>query len=192
VKKFPGKRTFMRYANFGVFEAALLADGVAKDKLYPLDVDRALKKLDQIKDHILWFDSGAQMTQYFSDGSVSVGMGWDGRICVIAKDNVPVAYSYDQSLISYSSFIIPRGAPNRTTAMKFLGWVIGRTPQAKIAEAICYGPVNPQAFQLIPSTVQATLSGNPTERPLAVFMDTKYWAENLASVQQRFDAWLAT
>ncbi len=33
-------------------EAALLADGVAPDKLYPPDVDRAFKSLDKIKDQV--------------------------------------------------------------------------------------------------------------------------------------------
>ena len=48
LKRFPGKRTAARQV-VATLEIALLADGVAPDKLYPLDVDRALKKLDTIK-----------------------------------------------------------------------------------------------------------------------------------------------
>ena len=47
--KIPGKRTFYKWSAPGVLEIALLADGVAPDKLYPLDLDRAFKKLDTIK-----------------------------------------------------------------------------------------------------------------------------------------------
>jgi putative spermidine/putrescine transport system substrate-binding protein len=48
VKRWPGKRT-MRKSMHSVLEAALMADGVPKDKLYPLDVKRAFDKLRQIK-----------------------------------------------------------------------------------------------------------------------------------------------
>src|SRR5262249_50808791 len=48
-ERFPGKRAFYKWSAPGVIEAALLADGVSPDKLYPLDLDRAFKKLDAIK-----------------------------------------------------------------------------------------------------------------------------------------------
>ena len=54
-KKFPGKRTFYKWSAPGVIEIALLADGVPADKLYPLDLDRAFKKLDTIKSDIVWW-----------------------------------------------------------------------------------------------------------------------------------------
>ena len=48
MKKFPGRRA-LRNHPIATLEAALMADGVAPDKLYPLDVDRAFKKLEEIK-----------------------------------------------------------------------------------------------------------------------------------------------
>ena len=60
VKKFPGARS-LRNSPAQNLEAALIADGVPSDKLYPLDVDRAFKKLEEIKPHInVWWTSGAQ------------------------------------------------------------------------------------------------------------------------------------
>src|SRR5581483_2007722 len=47
VKRFPGRRSMIGFA-YGPMEQALLADGVPRDKLYPLDVKRALAKLDEI------------------------------------------------------------------------------------------------------------------------------------------------
>ena len=44
---FPGKRTLYKWAN-GSLEAALMADGVSGDELYPLDMDRALNKIKSI------------------------------------------------------------------------------------------------------------------------------------------------
>lgn len=48
-KTYPGKRALYKWPSPGVLELALLADGVAADKLYPLDLDRAFKKLDTIR-----------------------------------------------------------------------------------------------------------------------------------------------
>ena len=72
-EKFPGKRTFYKWSAPGVIEAALLADGVAPDKLYPLDLDRAFKKLDTIKDDIIWWIGGAQSQQLLASAEAPFG-----------------------------------------------------------------------------------------------------------------------
>ena len=60
VQKFPGPRS-MRNDPSDNLEFALLADGVPIDKLYPLDVDRAFRKMDQIKKHVaVWWTTGGQ------------------------------------------------------------------------------------------------------------------------------------
>src|SRR5689334_24442475 len=51
VKKFPGARSMRNHPTDNL-EFALIADGVPKDKVYPIDFDRAFKKLDQIKPHV--------------------------------------------------------------------------------------------------------------------------------------------
>src|SRR5258706_6331258 len=55
-KKFPGKRTLYNRVESGLLEMALLADGVPADKLYPIDVPRALKKLGEIRNDIIWYE----------------------------------------------------------------------------------------------------------------------------------------
>src|SRR5213595_2541249 len=48
IKKFPGPRMLADLASGNVdLEFALLADGVPKDKLYPLDIERGFKSLDR-------------------------------------------------------------------------------------------------------------------------------------------------
>ena len=68
VEKYPGKRGFWRSVTSGIFEAALLADGVPADQLYPLDIDRAFRKLDSIKEHIVFYDTGDQQVQLVASG----------------------------------------------------------------------------------------------------------------------------
>src|SRR5437867_6729590 len=49
VQHFPGHRIIFHDFYIGVLEDALIADGVPPDQLYPLNIDRALRKLDTIK-----------------------------------------------------------------------------------------------------------------------------------------------
>ena len=61
VKKFPGSRSLCLSYSPRTLIFALLADGVPRDQLYPLDIDRAFKKLDQIKPHVkVWWREGTQ------------------------------------------------------------------------------------------------------------------------------------
>jgi spermidine/putrescine-binding protein len=58
----------------------LLGDGVPPENLYPLDVDRALGKLDTIREQILWWETGAQLQQQLADGEVALSSAWNGRV----------------------------------------------------------------------------------------------------------------
>ena len=71
-EEIPGKRTFYKWSAPGVLEIALLADGVPADKLYPLDLDRAFKKLDTIKNDIVWWGGGAESQQLLASGEARV------------------------------------------------------------------------------------------------------------------------
>ena len=81
-------------------ETLLLADGVPADKLYPLDLDRAFKKLDEIKPHItVWWTSGAQSAQLLNDGEVDMVMAWNGRVSALTKEGAKVAFTYNQGIL---------------------------------------------------------------------------------------------
>jgi putative spermidine/putrescine transport system substrate-binding protein len=67
-------------------EFALIADGVPKDKVYPIDFDRAFKKLDQIKPHVTaWWSTGQQPAQLLLDKEVVLATGWNGRFYDVIK-----------------------------------------------------------------------------------------------------------
>ena len=55
----------------GILELAPMAYGVAPGRPYPLDMDRALKKLGTIKDALLTWDTGAQSPALLRDGKLA-------------------------------------------------------------------------------------------------------------------------
>ena len=79
VKKFPGNRSMLNNSVRAV-QFALVADGVPVDKVFPLDVDRAFRKLDQIKAHVkVWWTQGNQSQQLLRDGEVDMIVMWNAR-----------------------------------------------------------------------------------------------------------------
>src|ERR1700722_1366236 len=73
-QRFPGKRSLYSNPSDGsVLEIALLADGVPIDKLYPLDVERALKSLDKLgRQNIIWHSTNQEPIQQMTSGAVSL------------------------------------------------------------------------------------------------------------------------
>ena len=155
VKKFPGKRAY-RKGVAGALEPALMADGVPPNKVYevlsqPGGIERALKKIRELKPHIaVWWSSGAQHAQLMKDGEVDMTTGWNGRFDVVAKDGGKVAYTFNQALLDYDCFAVPKGAPNRDAAMKFLAEISKPAYQAEFTKYITYGPTN-TVIQALPS-----------------------------------------
>ena len=57
-KTYPGKRAVRSAALPNpLIECALIADGVKPDDLYPLDIDRAFKKIETISDNLVFWES---------------------------------------------------------------------------------------------------------------------------------------
>ena len=74
--------------------------------------------------------------------------GWNGRFDVVAKDGGKVAYTFNQGLLDYDCFGIPKGAPNKDLAMKFLAEISKPSYQAEFTKYITYGPTNKKAYEL--------------------------------------------
>jgi putative spermidine/putrescine transport system substrate-binding protein len=190
LKTYPGKRTFYNRVESGILEAALQADGVPADKLYPLDVDRAFKKLSQIRDHIIWYTSVTQSEQIMRDGEASMGLLADGRALNVKSGGAPVELAMNVSLLTWSVFVIPKGAPNKEAAMRFLAFVLDERRQVAVAMEYNYGPIVPSAWKHIPAERHNVISGGPDAEKTAVFLNSDFWAANLQPITEKFQQWL--
>lgn len=141
--KIPGKRGVWDYATGGIFEMALLADGVAPADLYPLDLDRAATKLDAIKENLVLWGTGAESRELIGSGEVAMSMMWNGRTWgAIHEDNRPVDIQWNQQILSADYFVVPKGSPNREAAMRFIAWAVCAENNGALSKFIPYGPTN--------------------------------------------------
>jgi putative spermidine/putrescine transport system substrate-binding protein len=188
-KAFPGKRTFYKWSAPGVLELALLADGVPADKLYPLDLDRAFKKLDTIKSSIVWWTGGAQSQQLLASGEAPIGVFWNGRVHSVATSGSNVGVSWAQSLTAADVLVVPKGSKHKAEAMKFLAYASSAKGQADFASETAYAPVNLGSKALLSPAVVKTLPDQYTKGQLNLNM--AWWADNRDVVAKRWYAWQA-
>ncbi len=188
VEKFPGKRA-LRDRVYPMLEIALMADGVAKDDLYPLDVDRGFAKLDTIKEHAIWYTSNSAAQQLFVDGEVGLGVLLNGRTFDVHKKGAPVNLSWDQNIRSIDYLVIPQGAPNADVAQHFMNATIDAANQALMANLLAYAPCNPAAFGMIEPDVLPWLATTEANADKGVLINAEYWRENLAALTERWTEW---
>jgi putative spermidine/putrescine transport system substrate-binding protein len=189
-KDFPGSRSLRNNPQV-MMELALLADGVPLDKLYPLDVDRAFEKLEEIKPHITtWWSSGAQSAQLMKDGEVDMIAIWNGRLSAAMKDGANADYTYEQGLLNADCLAIPKGSKNVELAQKAIAMFVSPEQQAALPKYINYGPVNAVAFDLDVLTPEqkAALNSSPENMKKQAVIDAQWWGENGADLQERWDS----
>ncbi|MGE0237269.1 MAG: extracellular solute-binding protein, partial [Parvibaculaceae bacterium] len=117
-EKFPGRRAMMSYDAYAQLEAALLADGVPADKLYPLDVDRAFTFLEANKHKVaVWWDSGSQAAELVTTGEVDYALIYSGRVAY-SKD-AGMTYNQGISVLNYLAITKGLDAETKASAMKF-------------------------------------------------------------------------
>ncbi|KQQ14812.1 ABC transporter substrate-binding protein [Methylobacterium sp. Leaf123] len=186
-KTFPGKRTFYKWSAPGALEIALLADGVAPDKLYPLDLDRAFAKLDTIKSEIIWWSGGAQSQQLLASGEVAMGQFWNGRIAALEQDKQPVGIAWEQNLTTADMLVVPKGSSNRQAAMGFIAAATGAKEQADFAAATRYAPINLGSAKLMDPAIAETLPNR--HEATQINLNMAYWAKNREGIGKRWYAW---
>ena len=184
IEKFPGTRAY-RGKVAGALEGAMMADGVAPEDVYKeLDseegIERAIDKIRKLKPHIaVFWASGAQHAQLMKDGEVDMTTGWNGRFDNAKKDGAKVAYSFNQTLLDYDCFAIPKGAPNKDTAMAFLNEISKPEYQDDLPKYITYGPTNKAAYETgeITAEVAAGLPSSPDNAALQVPVSLEWYAK---------------
>ncbi len=185
IRDFPGKRCLYKYpVSGGSLESALLADGVPADKIYPLDVNRALAKLNTIKSNIVWWDSGATVIQLLNNGECSMGLVWSGRVYdAIVQQKLPLDFTWNGALKTAAYFAVPKNAPNPKVGMAALAmWILDKQGQIDFVNKTTYTTAikDLSASDYDPAVQPYVVSPENTKNTVAE--DPQYYAENLDAV----------
>jgi putative spermidine/putrescine transport system substrate-binding protein len=185
--KIPGKRGAWDYSEGGMFEFALMADGVKPADLYPLDLPRATAKLNTIKDDIVFWASGAESQELIGSGEVAMSMIWNGRGWSAKNiDNKPVEMQWNQQIVTADYLVVPKGSPNKDAAMTFIAYTACAANNAGPSEFIPYGPTNKNSTAN-PAMVNDLSVTNADEN--SAYFDDTYLAENFDEIDAAWQAW---
>ena len=186
-RKFPGRRGLHKVPS-ETLEVALLADGVPPENLYPLDVNRALGKLDTIKDQILWWEDPARSQRQIASGEVALISAWNGRMQTEINTGAPVKIQWNQNMQTADFLVVPKGSPDKEEAMKLIAYCVSGENNQRISEYIEYAPVNEKSISKLEPKVASQL---PTAyRDVSVTYNDEWWDNNREAVTERFNKWL--
>ena len=192
LKKFPGKRCFYQYPQFGdVLESALIADGVAPEDVYPLDTERAYRKLDTIKDDIIWWNEGDEATRLFTTGECDLGITWSGRAYNAAtKDGAPLAITWQDATLTTGAYGVPKGSPNLDAAQAAIAmWILDKKGQQEYVKLIPYTtPIKDIEYD---KSLQPWLAAGKN-LDVAIPEDVQYFDDNISELADEFNAWAAS
>ena len=184
-------------------EFALMADGVPRDEVYatldtPEGVSRAFRKLDTIKDQVVWWEAGAQPPQMLADGEVVMTTAYNGRIFnaqVLEKQSFTIVW--DGQVLDIGQLVIAAGAPNLEAARQFLAFAARPSSMAGVGRYIAYAPARRSGMDLISLHAETGeemaphMPTYPANAAGALRNDWRWWSDNMDEMNERFSAWLA-
>jgi putative spermidine/putrescine transport system substrate-binding protein len=195
VAKIPGKRGLFQGVR-GNLEFALIADGVAPGDVYKAlntsdGVDRAFRKLDQLKPYIVWWHDGAEAARILASGDVLMTSAYAPQITTAghtAHRNFGLQFA--ASLYEMESWAILKGSPNLRLATQFLYFAGTPAIQARLVGLYGDGGLAKGANDgLAPELTQISPT-LPANLNAAVRVDAAFWHDNLAKLRPRFETWL--
>jgi putative spermidine/putrescine transport system substrate-binding protein len=204
LENFPGKRALEKRPKKNI-EWALLCDGVSKEELYevmdsPEGIDRALAKLDTIKDQVVWWSAGAETPQLLADGEIVMGSTYNGRLfSVIEESKQPVKMLWDWQIFDFDGWIVPADLPEdrMNRVMHFLHFATDTQRLADQAKYISYGPARASSQPLVGKHADLGIDmaphmpTNPDNQKNFLVNNLEWWADNQDDVEARWQVWLS-
>jgi putative spermidine/putrescine transport system substrate-binding protein len=188
-QRFPGRRG-VRKDPSETLEVALLGDGVPPENLYPLDVDRALNKLDTIRNQIVWWETGGQLQQQLAAGEVTLASAWNGRVQQEIETGTPVKSQWNQNLQTADYLVVPKGTTHKEQAMRLIAYCVSGKNNQRLSEFIAYAPINKESIPKVDPQVASEL---PTAyRDVGVTYNPEWWDNNRQAVVNKFNKWITS
>jgi putative spermidine/putrescine transport system substrate-binding protein len=194
VAKYPGKRGLFAGVR-GNLEIALLADGVAPGDVYKTlsgsdGVDRAFRKLDQLRPYIVWWHNGAEAAKLLVSGDALMSSAPSEAVVAAehaAHRNFSIQWAGNLSSVQF--WAIAKASPNLRQAVQFLYFAGTPAIQAKLQTRLAVGGTAKGATDFLTPDQLAVSPANPANLAAGLRQDTAFWHDNLDKLGKRFDAW---
>ncbi len=188
VAKYPGKRAMYKWGA-GMWEAALLADGVPRDQLYPLDLARAHAKIAAFRDHVVAFwGSGSESQSILLNGEASMALIWSTRAKLIEQDSGgSISFTWNDGLVAPGAMAVLKNNPGgRDAAMQFIAFAQNPERQVVMFRMLGQGPANPAADALLPSEEARYNPVDPENFAVQIPLDMPWYEEHYSAALDEY------
>ena len=188
--EFPGKRCLSSSAFYNL-EIALRADGVAAKDMYPLDVERALAKLGEIKRDVAKFwREGAEPISLVSSGECVMSTVWNGRPFAAREEGIDfLGVAWENGTYHTGWWAIPKGAPHLEQAYAALAYFLTPSVGAASANLTGYANANRDAVDAIEPEAAEFVATTPANLEVLTTQDDQWWLRNGEAAEEQFAEW---
>ena len=178
----------------------MLADNVSKENVYATPtsegIDRAIKKLNTIKDQIIWWNSGSEPIDMLKNNEVVMTSAWNGRVFnaeVIDEQNISVVWDGQIYEMDYWSII--KGSSNVDLALDFIRYASEAENQANFTKYLPYSPTRKSALEFVGQHLETGIDMNqylpthPDNLVNAINKNNEWWSNN-SNLISIFDTWI--
>jgi spermidine/putrescine transport system substrate-binding protein len=131
---------------------ALKSLGYSANSEDPMQLEAALQRLLALKPNAIWLNGDQEsIAPELVDGDAAFGLGWAYDYKVAHDQNAAVTYVLpkDGSLLWVDNFVIPANSPNKTTAERFLSFLLRPEITGQLVNANYYAMPNDAAAPYI-------------------------------------------
>ncbi len=195
VAKYPGKRGLHGGVR-GNLEFALIADGVSPGDVYKVlatseGLDRAFRRLDQLKPYIVWWHDDAEAARILASGDVLMTSASAPAITVAGRTaHRNFGIQWTASLYEVESWAIMKGSPNLRTATQYLYFAGTSAIEARLVSMSGDGGLAKGANDGLPAELAQLSPTTQANLNAAVRVEAAFWRDNLPKLRQRFETWL--
>jgi len=199
LETWPGNRGLRQGPKINL-ELALMADGVPPRDVYrtlssPEGIDRAFRKLDEIKPVLRLWKSGNQGQELITSGEVAIGIIYNSRLIRLRNEDIPIDAIWDRAVYDVDSLVILANSPHIDLAHEFLYHYVHSDKHLELMNTT-FGtkPIR----HIIDEAGLKFRSFRPLGRNIesALFMGSQegveFWLNHQESLTQRWNAWAAT
>jgi putative spermidine/putrescine transport system substrate-binding protein len=113
------------------------------------------------------------------------------------KEGGAVDWVWNQGLLYYDAWVMPKGAPHRANALKFIEFTLRPDVQADFTQKYPGSPVVAAANELLPKDVRAASVSEPANMSQVITPDLAWWTKpdangktNVDRVYEKWTTWI--
>jgi len=193
---YPGPRA-IRNDPTVIMEWALMADGVARDDVYPTletpeGVAQAFAKMDDIRAGLQIWSAGREPVRLLNAGDVVMSSIWATTGATAAQeDGADFQIVFDGRVMELDLFGIPKGSRYKDEALDFIRFASSTQSLANMVSYLPNGPTRRSSLALLSDETLAQIPNSPTYAGnISIVSDAAWWAENHGRLEEAFQAWL--